>query len=108
MIRLEDLPQELRDAIFIQDCHVSGMHDPSHTHKYVCDIQLRDMAHRILNVLGIDLSKKDRAKLIIEWNKIPRRLERPGWYDYYREGKIYQDKADALIRWEQDGIDGQT
>lgn len=81
---LEDLPQPVRDAIYISDCHVTGEHDPEHTLKWMCQLQLRDMAIRILKAVGIDIyidgSDADRVR---ERNKIPRKLDRNGWFNYY-------------------------
>lgn len=109
MIRFEDLPQELRDAIYIEDCHVSGEHDPQHTKKYVCSLQLRDLAIRVLKTLGINIpnpGKGDIEKMKAEWNKIPRRLDRSGWYAYFQSRKDddSRKRAEELERWEKDGF----
>jgi hypothetical protein len=93
MVKLSDLPQELRDAIYIEDCHVTGTHDPTHTDKYVCGLQLRDMAVRILHAVGIKVMDNDPSDP--SWNEIPRKLDRKGWFAYYQRranGQQY-DKA---------------
>lgn len=114
MIRsIDDLPQELRDAIYIEDCHVSGDHDPEHTPRYVCTLQLAALARRMLAVLGIDLrdSSPNTRALDEEWNKIPRRVSRTptSWFRHYQlyrdsDPQKYGSKIEALEAWERDGV----
>lgn len=52
-MKLSDLPQELQDAIYIESCHVSGMHNPNHTPDYLCAHQLAELAKRVLRALGM-------------------------------------------------------
>jgi hypothetical protein len=116
-LKLDDLPQELRDAIYINDCHVTGMHEPDHTTKYVCDIQLRELAERVLAAIGIDIRDKlqgetgaqataRRRKAV---NLIPRKLQREhfSWYNYHVEHSDdphNKTTAEALAAWEKNGF----
>lgn len=129
--RLEDLPPAIRKAIFIQDCHVSGLHEPRHTPIYVCERQLAEMAKRILGSLGIRIDDDSIKQMtpqerVIEFNKIPRKLEKNGWIAYYRQHadpnyydkkwaeddpealKVEVDKMQAEVdiyeSWERDGF----
>lgn len=106
-MKISDLPKPLQDAIYIEDCHVSGSHDPCHTETSICDIQLVEMAKRILAVIGIDLDK-DNTK---EMNKLPRRIVRPesgsshySWYQYYLDNPQYKQEARDLEQWEAKGF----
>lgn len=108
MIKLTDLPKELQDVIYIEDCHISGMHNPSHTTEYVCNEQLTDLAKRVLGVLGINLTKKTVGAN--DYNKIPRRIVKPehptkySWYQYYLDTPQYKSKAKELEVWQKKGF----
>ena len=105
-LKLSDLPKELQEVIYIEDCHISGTHDPIHTIKYICKDQLVDLAKRILKVISIDLNKKGFR----EMNKIPRKLVRKNhltkysWYQYYVDTPQYICKAKELENWEKYGF----
>lgn len=86
----------IREEIYVEDCHVTGMHDPSHTTEYVCEIQRGEIADRILALFGIGTSREERKR-------IPRRVNREGWYAYYKSHKQYDNKATALEEWEKGG-----
>lgn len=110
---IADLPQQLRDVIYIEDCHISGDHDPGHTPRYVCTQQLAALARRLLAVLGVDLSNSapNTPAPDEEWNKIPRRLDRSqyAWYSHYLAQRDYDPqkygpKIEALETWERDGV----
>lgn len=120
---------KLRAAIYIEDCHVSGEHDPTHTGEYVCEIQLRDLAKRVVAALygydedrietayrlHVEACRKNRdsnkgwqdSKTEIEYHriraeeeaKIPRKINRDGWYAYYKKDGTKQRWQD-LDRWE--------
>ena len=91
------------DCIYIEDCHVSGTHDPDHTPNYVCSLQLQAMAKRVLTVLyGIDWRNKESVSEKI--NQVPRRINKTefSWYLYYKKHGP-AEKASTLERWEKEG-----
>lgn len=45
--------EELLQALRIEPCHTTGMHDPNHTARYVCDGQRAIAYHRLLGLLGV-------------------------------------------------------
>lgn len=102
------------DAMYIEDCHISGMHDPTHTPHYVCESQLRDLAVRVLAAAEVaDISNRvagedDAAKAyrLSEINKIPRRIKRTGWYAYHaaRDDEQNVRTRETLEAWERDGV----
>jgi hypothetical protein len=103
---------EILDAIYVQDCHISGMHDPTHTPHYVCEDQLRDLAIRVLGVThGVtdwhDMPKEaTKEQKYLEVNKIPRRLirkdgDRWSWYQNYVEN--HPEEAKVYENWEKNG-----
>jgi hypothetical protein len=55
----------LREAVVVEPCHTTGDHDPTHTARYVCTLQLAEIAKRVMVVLG--LTKET----------LPRRLHNP-------------------------------
>ena len=92
------------EAAYIEDCHVSGMHDPEHTARHLCQIQLSDVGKRVLSALfGVNWDAEGNAK-VAEMNKIPRKVDRGGWYKYYQENEKYQHKAAELDVWEKNGF----
>lgn len=103
---------QIMDAIFIEDCHISGMHDPTHTRKYVCEKQLADLARRVLAITcGVDFAvvespKFTRAQRIHELNKIPRRIDKGGWYAYYLGNPSIETtkRAREMELWEKEGL----
>jgi len=103
-----ELLEALMNSLYIEDCHVSGMHDPVHTPEYLCQIQLAEMAKRVLSaVFGVEWDKKGAAQAE-QVNKIPRRLDREGWFGHYVEQSEkglegYQDTVLELEAWEKDG-----
>ncbi len=46
--------EELLEALTLEPCHVTGMHDPSHTPQYVCDIQRSKAFKRVLALVGVN------------------------------------------------------
>lgn len=44
---------KLVDAVYLEPCHITGEHDPKHTHLYVCNFQRAEILKRILDVLGM-------------------------------------------------------
>jgi hypothetical protein len=108
MIKPPKIPtvEKVLEALYIEDCHVTGMHDPVHTTKLICELQLRGLAHRVLKTFGIDLdfsvnaSDKRRIKVV---NQIPRQIDREGWFVYYVENELW-DKVAELEAWEQHGV----
>jgi len=103
-----ELLEALMDSVYIEDCHVSGTHDPGHTLDYVCHIQLAEMAKRVLSALyGVEWNKTG-AEQVEQINKIPRRLNHDGWFGHYVEQSEkglegYQDKVLELEAWEKEG-----
>lgn len=112
-LTIHNLPPFLADAIYVEDCHVSGDHDPEHTPRYVCTQQLAALARRLLAVLGVDLRNvgSNTPAPDAEWNKIPRRINRAerSWYSYYVAHREFEPekhgpKIDTLERWEREGV----
>ena len=107
-IKLEDLPKELQEAIFIEDCHISGMHDPTHTPHQICESQLTDLAKRVLLAIGINLDIKDTNRKIEEMNKIPRKLTSYWYNEYYTKEKPItaekKESAKILENWRDNGF----
>lgn len=96
--------QQILDAIYIEDCHISGTHDPNHTAKYVCRHQLADLAERVLAVShGVKFATGNDDTPTDEINKIPRKIT-SGWHGYYKERDEYAHKAKELEDWEKDGF----
>lgn len=52
---------ELLDALRLEPCHVTGMHNPDHHLKHVCDIQRSAAFNRVLELIGIDESELPHA-----------------------------------------------
>ena len=52
----KEVVDELRDALTIRCCHVTGMHDPTHYEKkkYVCSIQRAEAFDRAREVCGME------------------------------------------------------
>lgn len=42
------------EALTIEPCHTTGMHDPTHTPRYICESQMAEAYKRTLEVLGMD------------------------------------------------------
>ncbi len=94
--------EALCEAVYIEDCHISGTHNPTHTPDYVCSRQLGDLAKRVVAVLfGVDWVKDS----VEEVNKIPRKINRESWYKYYQEHDMDENVAE-LEKWEADGYRG--
>lgn len=101
----KQLLKKILEAIYIEDCHITGMHDPNHTSKYICADQLADMARRVLAVShGVKFATGNVSTPVEELNKIPRKLT-SSWYDYYKNNSQYQEKATALKNWATRGFD---
>lgn len=47
------LAQVLTPTLAIEPCHVTGMHDPNHTERYLCDIQTTAVLSHLLAALGL-------------------------------------------------------
>jgi hypothetical protein len=93
-------------AVYIEDCHVTGMHDPGHTPYHMCELQLRDLAVRVLAVThGMKTGHNHSLeRRIHEANKVPRQLNRAegSWYEYHRARR--NKTAAGLLAWERDGF----
>lgn len=109
MIKPPKIPTfgEVLAALYIEDCHVTGMHDPCHTTKRICELQLRGLAERVLATFGIALgdltnetSEEERVHVV---NQIPRKLNRTGWFSYYVEHEKW-DRVVELEAWEKHGV----
>lgn len=92
------------DAIYVEDCHVTGMHDPTHTSRYICELQLRALALRVLAAShDVKLDQHGNFRNLREVNKVPRCLVNGGWYDYHRQqGDTKSVKS--LERWRDKGV----
>lgn len=102
---VEPTIEQVREALYIQDCHVSGMHDPTHTSSKVCELQLMGLAKRILAVFGIGWEGLEGEAVREAVNQIPRRIDRKGWYAYYADpSHKCEEKARELERWEREGL----
>lgn len=47
-------------GVYLEPCHVTGQHDPSHTGKYVCEIQRSAAFNRVVDGLGFDVDTLPR------------------------------------------------
>lgn len=94
----------VEEAVYIEDCHVTGTHDPTHTPHYICDRQFRIIGMAVCHAL-LGVEWQDGGRLTAkEANKIPRRLNREpfSWYLYFRDHGM--EDAAELERWEKDGF----
>ena len=48
---LEVREREIREALTLYCCHVTGMHSPTHTAEYVCELQKREAFDRAFALL---------------------------------------------------------
>lgn len=81
--------EALREALTLQPCHVTGMHDPTHTTKRgPCSEQLAAMAKRAVAVLG-------------DPNELPRALhgEECYWCHYVPSTRKDRDRQIEIHRW---------
>lgn len=74
----------LLQAITLQPCHVTGMHDPTHTPRYVCSLQREEAFERLLGFLGLTEGE------------LPRKLHDKCYWCHESEGK------DKFHRWVAD------
>ena len=49
----KDILAAVLSAAFIEPCHVTGTHDPTHTLHYMCNIQKAQAFDRIIAALGM-------------------------------------------------------
>lgn len=83
-----EMLDRLVDALTIEPCHVTGMHDPTHTEKYLCDIQHSSIVKRLLKTLGLTSGA------------LPKRLhETCGWCHDVPIQEEYREQNRALYRW---------
>ena len=57
-----DLIERILNAATIFPCHVTGTHDPTHTPKYVCNMQKADAYDRIMAQLEVESPRSLHAK----------------------------------------------
>lgn len=57
-----DLIERILKAATIFPCHVTGMHDPTHTPKYVCNMQKANAYDRIMAQLETDSPRSLHAE----------------------------------------------
>lgn len=109
---LVDSHRELRafraaliECAYIEDCHITGTHNPEHTTEYICSEQLTDLAKRVCTVLyGVKWPEGNQSLPYTQANKIQRRINRMpgGWWGYYKcHGK---EDAAILEHWEKAGF----
>lgn len=64
--------EEILAALSIAPCHVTGMHDPSHTTRYICELQLGAGLDNLLRTIGA--TREDIPHHIPEdcgWCRVP-------------------------------------
>lgn len=52
---------EILEALTLAPCHVTGMHDPTHTIKYACHFQEHEAFQRLLALLGVTVDDLPRV-----------------------------------------------
>lgn len=57
------------EELYVESCHTSGSHDPTHTPKYICELQLARIAKRVLSIV-FDIKDFQNPEQI---NRIPRK-----------------------------------
>lgn len=88
--RTLDLVREvLRDVIALEPCHITGMHDPTHTPRYVCRDQKAEAYDRLVAFLGLTE------------NQIPRRLHEDCYWCHGERGN--GDDREMLALWVERG-----
>lgn len=83
-----EMLDRLVDALTIEPCHVTGMHDPTHTERYLCDIQHSSIVKRLLETLGLTSGV------------LPKRLhETCGWCHDVPTQEEYRKRLRSLHQW---------
>lgn len=77
--------QDVIDVLALEPCHVTGLHDPEHTTRRVCNIQRAVAWERLLSFLGVD--EED----------LPRRMKEDCYFCHEGEDKP------ILERWVEEG-----
>lgn len=78
----------LADALSVEPCHITGMHDPEHHTRYMCQDQRASMLDRVLAVLGLTVGE------------LPRRLhERCGWCHDVPNQEEYRQRLRETYIW---------
>lgn len=90
--RLEAAANELLGALdgalVLEPCHVTGMHDPTHTPRYLCETQRADVYDRVLAAVGM------------AQEAMPRRLhDNCGWCHRVPEEEQRRQQARELHEW---------
>jgi hypothetical protein len=58
----DNLIGRILKAATIFPCHVTGMHDPTHTQKYICDMQKANAYDRIMAQLEVESPRSLHSK----------------------------------------------
>jgi hypothetical protein len=78
----------LTEALTIEPCHITGMHDPDHHVRYTCAEQLREVASRMITGLGLTI------------DELPHRLhEKCGWCHNVGTQEKYRERMRESHRW---------
>jgi hypothetical protein len=114
--------EKLRQLCYINDCHISGTHNPQHTQLYICCDQYEAVAKRLLKeIIGFDGDRLERANKLLwavtlhctrndytskgatkmmlakivcsEANKLGRRVDLPTFHE------------EEMLLWEKEGFD---
>lgn len=101
--------EEVLEALYVDDCHISGDHDSTHTPHGLCSFQLKELAIRVLRTFGIDWQGLEDEELYQAINQIPRRIDRGekgwSWFKYYQnDPERYQEVIASLEAWEREGV----
>lgn len=59
-VKTEFTRDEILEALTIEPCHITGMHDPKHTLKYICRDQLVVALNRLLDLLEVEVDDLPR------------------------------------------------
>jgi hypothetical protein len=89
LAHLTEREARLREALVLEPCHITGMHDPTHTTRYVCEHQLADLGRRAVVAAGYDP------------RYLPKRLHGPGcgWCNRVPTDEADRVSARALHAW---------
>ncbi len=60
LVRRAQLGAILSAEVYVEPCHTTGEHDPTHTPRAVCYLQIYEMAKRIIVALGLDKEQLPR------------------------------------------------
>lgn len=80
----------LLEHLVVKPCHVTGMHDPTHTPRHFCELQSRALVVDLLGALGVTVADLRRSL----------HDESCGWCHEH----IKPDRRAELERWVEEGV----